>query len=281
MSQMSRRAWLGMAGAAAAAGLVGLPQLQREVRAATLTPRELIRQRNLPNVVLTTHEGEQVRFYDDLVKDKFVTINMVYTSCKTTCPLTTANLVRVQKMLGDRVGRDLSMYSITLDPEHDTPEVLNSYVKTFGTATGITSLNGLSNEKGRGETSPARLRPPRDFAAVPHARRLRTTVCALLFAGISTSAPVRADTLGKVDDLSPDEARGRIIYTTGRSPSGRSLAFRLLGAGEGLLPAAGFFCANCHGPDGKGGREGNIVMADITYPTLTKPLSASPPWYKR
>ena len=142
MSQMSRRTWLGMAGAAAAAGLVGLPQLQRESRAAALTPRDLIRQRNLPNVVLTTHEGEQVRFYDDLVKDKFVTINMVYTSCKTTCPLTTANLVRVQKMLGDRVGRDLSMYSITLDPEHDTPEVLNSYVKTFGTGKGWKFLTG-------------------------------------------------------------------------------------------------------------------------------------------
>ena len=142
MSQMSRRTWLGMAGAAAAAGLVGLPQLQREVRAATLTPRELIRQRNLPNVVLTTHEGEQVRFYDDLVKDKFVTINMVYTSCKATCPLTTANLVRVQKMLGDRVGRDLSMYSITLDPEHDTPEVLNTYVKTFGVGSGWKFLTG-------------------------------------------------------------------------------------------------------------------------------------------
>jgi hypothetical protein len=115
---------------------------------------------------------------------------------------------------------------------------------------------------------------------MPHTKRLRTAACALLFAGISTSAPLRADTPGKVDDLSPDEARGRIIYTTGRSPSGRSLAFRLLGAGEGLLPAAGIFCANCHGPDGRGGREGNIVMADITYPTLTKPLTASPPWYK-
>ena len=142
MSQMSRRAWLGMAGAAAAAGLVGLPQLQREGRAATLTPRELIRQRNLPNVVLTTHEGEQVRFYDDLVKDKFVTINMVYTTCKATCPLTTANLVRVQKMLGDRVGRDLFMYSISIDPEQDTPKVLNAYVKTFGVGSGWKFLTG-------------------------------------------------------------------------------------------------------------------------------------------
>src|SRR5258707_6762602 len=142
MIKMSRRTWLGMAGAAAAVGVVGLPPLQRESRAAPLPPRELIRRRNFPNVVLTTHEGEQVRFYDDLVKDKFVTINMVYTSCKATCPLTTANLVRVQKMLGDRVGRDLSMYSITLDPEHDTPEVLNSYVKTFGVGSGWKFLTG-------------------------------------------------------------------------------------------------------------------------------------------
>ena len=142
MSQMSRRAWLGMAGAAAAAGLVGLPQLQREGRAASLTPRELIRQRNLPNVVLTTHEGEQVRFYDDLVKDKFVTINMVYTSCKATCPLTTANLVRVQKMLGDRVGRDLFMYSISIDPERDTPKVLKKYAKTHGVGKGWQFLTG-------------------------------------------------------------------------------------------------------------------------------------------
>jgi protein SCO1/2 len=142
MSEISRRAWLGMAGAATAAGLVGLPPLQREARAASLTPRELLRERNFPNVELTTHEGEKVRFYDDLIKDKFVTINMVYTSCKTTCPLTTANLVRVQKLLGDRVGRDLFMYSITLDPKRDTPRVLKRYARTFGAGKGWTFLTG-------------------------------------------------------------------------------------------------------------------------------------------
>src|SRR5207249_180041 len=136
MIKMSRRAWLGMAGAAAAVGVVGLPSLQRESRAAPLPPRELIRRRNFPNIALTTHEGEQVRFYDDLVKDKFVTINMMYTTCKAICPLTTANLVRVQKLLGDRVGSDLFMYSITLDPKQDTPEVLKEYAKTFGVEPG-------------------------------------------------------------------------------------------------------------------------------------------------
>ena len=113
-----------------------------------------------------------------------------------------------------------------------------------------------------------------------HARRLRTAISALLFAGISTSAPVRADTPGRIDDLTPDEARGKIIYTTGRGAAGRLLYFRLLTAGDRALPANGIFCANCHGVDGKGGREGNIVMADITYGTLSRPLPASPPWNK-
>jgi cytochrome c len=111
-------------------------------------------------------------------------------------------------------------------------------------------------------------------------RRLRTAICALLFAAISTSAPVRADAPSRIEDLTPDEARGKLIYTTGRGAAGRLLYFRLLTAGGRALPASGIVCANCHGADGKGGREGNIVMADIRYPTLTKPLAASPPWYK-
>jgi len=115
---------------------------------------------------------------------------------------------------------------------------------------------------------------------VLHAGRLRTAISALLFAGISASALVRADAPGKIEDLTPDEARGKLIYATGRGAAGRLLYFRLLTAGERALPASGIFCANCHGADGKGGREGNIVMADITDGTLTRPLPASPPWNK-
>ncbi len=109
---------------------------------------------------------------------------------------------------------------------------------------------------------------------------MRTAISALLFAGISTSALVRADAPSKIEDLTSDEARGKLIYTTGRGAAGRLLYFRLLTAGERALPASGIVCANCHGADGKGGREGNIVMADITYGTLSRPLPASPPWNK-
>ena len=84
-----------------------------------------------PNVPLITHEGENVHFFDDLIKDKIVVINFIYTHCPDTCPLETAQLVRVQNILVDRVGKDVFFYSISVDPENDTPEVLKEYRKRF------------------------------------------------------------------------------------------------------------------------------------------------------
>ena len=95
-----------------------------------------------PNVTLTTHEGTQARFYQDLVKGKVVLINFMYATCTNTCPTYTANLARVQRLFGDRIGRDVFMYSITLDPEHDTPQVLRDYVKNYSVQPGWTFLTG-------------------------------------------------------------------------------------------------------------------------------------------
>jgi copper(I)-binding protein/cytochrome oxidase Cu insertion factor (SCO1/SenC/PrrC family) len=85
-----------------------------------------------PNVPLITDEGKTVHFFDDLIEDKVVVINFIYTSCPDTCPLETAQLVRVQKLMGDRVGNDVFFYSISIDPKTDTPEVLSEYKKRFG-----------------------------------------------------------------------------------------------------------------------------------------------------
>ena len=84
-----------------------------------------------PNVPLVTHEGETVHFFDDLIKDRIVAINFIYTRCPDTCPLETAQLVRVQNILGDRVGKDVFIYSISVDPENDTPPVLKEYRERF------------------------------------------------------------------------------------------------------------------------------------------------------
>lgn len=99
-----------------------------------------------PNVPLTTHEGNTVRFYDDLLKGKAVAINVIYTHCKDECPLETAKLVEVQRLLGERVGKDLFFYSISIDPKRDTPNVLKQYAKTFGVGPGWLFLTGKESD---------------------------------------------------------------------------------------------------------------------------------------
>lgn len=99
-----------------------------------------------PNVPLTTHEGKPVRFFDDLIKGKVVVINFMFTSCPDVCPLETAQLREVQEILGDRVGRDVFMYSISIDPETDTPEVLRNYMERFEVGPGWTFLTGKEDD---------------------------------------------------------------------------------------------------------------------------------------
>ncbi|HEU4875355.1 MAG TPA: SCO family protein [Pyrinomonadaceae bacterium] len=119
-------------------GRIALAQGEFKVK----TPRERLAERSFPNVTLTTHEGKKVKFYDDLMKDKIVLINFMYVKCEGTCPGTTTNLVKVQKLLGDRVGKDIFMYSITLKPEEDTPEKLAAYAKAYKVGPGWQFLTG-------------------------------------------------------------------------------------------------------------------------------------------
>src|SRR5215471_2589150 len=146
MPTITRRQLLASAALAPFAGplLGGEPRSPR--RGATVSPRDQIRDLHFPNVALTTHHGKQVRFYDDLLKDKIVTINFMYTSCKDACPLTTAHLVQVQKLLGERVGRDIFMYSLTIDPKHDTPAVLKKFAEKFHTGPGWLFLTGKDDD---------------------------------------------------------------------------------------------------------------------------------------
>jgi protein SCO1/2 len=95
-----------------------------------------------PNVTLTTQDGQKVRFYDDVIKGKIVVIDLIYTHCVDSCPLETARLVQVQKMLGDRVGKDIFFYSISIDPIHDTPKVLKAYAEKYHVGPGWTFLTG-------------------------------------------------------------------------------------------------------------------------------------------
>jgi protein SCO1/2 len=133
----ARRSMLAM-GLAAPIGATSTASPASQARVWEDIPaRETIRRAHFPQVVLRTHEGKSVRLYEDLIRDKIVTINYMYVGCTDgTCPITTHNLTRVQKLLKGRVGRDIFMYSITLDPELDTPEVLRNYARVHGVGPG-------------------------------------------------------------------------------------------------------------------------------------------------
>lgn len=110
-------------------------------------PAEAVRMRQrLLNITLRTEQNKTVRFYDDLVKGKVVVISFMFTDCQNVCPRTTAVMRQVQEALADRVGKDVFLYSISLDAEHDTPEVLLRYAQSVGAKPGWSFLTGKREE---------------------------------------------------------------------------------------------------------------------------------------
>lgn len=104
--------------------------------------RERIQRSHLPNVPLVTHEGQRVMFYDDLVKNKIVSLNFFYSKCDEICPTVMANLAKVQKLLGSDVGTKIFMYSFTLKPQEDSVEDIRRYREMFHAKPGWTFLTG-------------------------------------------------------------------------------------------------------------------------------------------
>ncbi len=105
------------------------------------TPRNRLAE-HFPNVLLRTQDNRDVRFYDDLVKGKVVLINFMFTTCTSLCPRSTANLVKVQELLGDHADRDVFLVSISVDPDHDTPAVLKRYAERYHARPGWTFVTG-------------------------------------------------------------------------------------------------------------------------------------------
>ena len=101
---------------------------------------------HFPNVPLRTHDDREVRLYDDLMKGKTVLLTFMYATCEGICPATVLNLRKVQQRFGDRMGRDVFMYSITIKPEVDTPAVLKSYAEMHGAGPGWLFLTGNSGD---------------------------------------------------------------------------------------------------------------------------------------
>lgn len=94
------------------------------------------------DVELTNQDGKKVRFYSDVLKGKTVVVNAFFTTCTSVCPPMNRSMEKIQEALGDRVGRDVFLVSLTVDPETDTPARLKDYAKKFHAGSGWTFLTG-------------------------------------------------------------------------------------------------------------------------------------------
>jgi protein SCO1 len=99
-------------------------------------------QKYFTDVELLDQNGKKVRFYTDVLKGKTVVVNAFFTTCTSVCPPMNRNMERIQQALGDRVGRDVFLVSITVDPEVDTPARLKDYAQKFHAGPGWLFLTG-------------------------------------------------------------------------------------------------------------------------------------------
>lgn len=95
-----------------------------------------------PNTLLVDQNGSSHRFYEDLLRGKTVVISSFFSSCAGTCPIMNAAFGKIQASLGPRLGKDVFLLSITVDPENDTTARLKEYAKGVGARPGWFFLTG-------------------------------------------------------------------------------------------------------------------------------------------
>jgi cytochrome oxidase Cu insertion factor (SCO1/SenC/PrrC family) len=96
----------------------------------------------IPDILLLDQNGKPVRLYSDLVKDKIVLVHFFFTKCSDVCPMQGRALMKLKSRLGQRLGRDVFVISISRDPLNDTPEELSKWGKLFGVGPGWTLATG-------------------------------------------------------------------------------------------------------------------------------------------
>jgi len=104
--------------------------------------KDLARPGAIPDTPIYDQDGQKLHFYSDLVKGKTVAINFIFTTCTTICPPLAATLRRIQVELGGRVGNDVRLISISVDPVTDVPKRLKAFGAKFKAGPGWTFVTG-------------------------------------------------------------------------------------------------------------------------------------------
>ncbi|HSF44206.1 MAG TPA: SCO family protein [Thermoanaerobaculia bacterium] len=149
---MKKTLWMALALAfgATQAGPLFAQHEHHQHQAAAAQPDKLEAQPvaglDIPDVPVMDQDGNAVRFYSDLVKGKVVAVNFVFTTCTTICPPMGANFAKLQKVLGERAGKEVHLISVSVDPATDTPERMKAWGQKFGAGPGWTLVTGDRND---------------------------------------------------------------------------------------------------------------------------------------
>lgn len=118
--------------------LVALQLLAPSVLAEEPSPAE----KYFTNVVLVNQHGEEMRLYEDLLAEKVVVIDTIFTECTGVCPVLSKTFQRIQEHVGDRLGEDVHLISVSVDPATDTPERLAAFAESYDAKPGWYFLTG-------------------------------------------------------------------------------------------------------------------------------------------
>ncbi len=106
-------------------------------------------ERAIPDFVVQDQDGKNVRFYSDLIKGKVVVLSFFYTDCAFICDGQGRNFAKLQSLLGDRLGRDVFLISVTRTPTTDTPSKLKAWAQRYGVKPGWTLITGKTPDIAR------------------------------------------------------------------------------------------------------------------------------------
>lgn len=105
--------------------------------------------KEIPDVAVVDQTGRPLHFYRDLVAQKVVVVAFFFTRCQDACSIVGYTLDHLQSALGDRLGRDVSIVSVSIDPSHDTPAALAEWAKRHHVQRGWTLVTGDEDSMSR------------------------------------------------------------------------------------------------------------------------------------
>jgi len=100
----------------------------------------------VPDVQVVNQSGQRLRFNSDVVKGRVAVVTGFFTTCTAMCPITQENLSHLAKLLGDRLGKDVVIVSVSVDPTNDTPERMKAWGEKFHIGPGWTLVSGNKDD---------------------------------------------------------------------------------------------------------------------------------------